>query len=86
MRRGKVSVAQALYAELVARASHVYVQPGQLAMAASAAGETDKALAHAREAFEIRDPILVAAKYWPDFGRLREEPRFDEILARMGWK
>ena len=83
---GKTSAAQALYAEIVARAEQGYVQPSNLAMAASAAGELDKAVAHAREAFEIRDPMLIAAKYWPDFARLREDPRFDEILACMGWK
>jgi len=83
---GKTSAAQALYAELVARASQAYGQPSHLAIAASAAGELDKAVAHASEAFEIRDPMLIAAKYWPVFVRLREDPRFDEILVRMGWK
>jgi eukaryotic-like serine/threonine-protein kinase len=83
---GKLSAAQALYAELVARAAQGYIPPSHLAIAASAAGETDKAVAHAREAFEIRDPMLVTAKYWPDFGRLREDPRFDNILVRMCWK
>jgi eukaryotic-like serine/threonine-protein kinase len=81
---GKDSAAQALYAELVARAAQGYVQPSQLAITASAAGEREKAIAHAREAFEIRDPMLFTARYWPDFGRLREDPRFHEILARMG--
>jgi tetratricopeptide (TPR) repeat protein len=83
---GKVSAAQALYAELVARAKQGYMQPSHLAMAASAAGDLDKAVAHAREAFEIRDPMLIAAKYWPAFAWLREDPRFDEIFVRMGWK
>jgi hypothetical protein len=83
---GKVSAAQALYAELVARATRVYARPSHLAVAASAAGGTDKALAHLWEAFEIRDPMLVTAKYFPDFARLREDRRFDEILVRMGWK
>jgi tetratricopeptide (TPR) repeat protein len=83
---GKTSAAQALYAELVARAAQGYVPPSHLAIAASAAGEPDKAVAHAREAIEIRDPMLVTAKYWPDFTGLRQDARFDEILVRMGWK
>jgi hypothetical protein len=44
------------------------------------------ALQHAREAFNIRDRMLMVAGHWPDFARLRQEPRFDEILVKMGLK
>jgi serine/threonine protein kinase/tetratricopeptide (TPR) repeat protein len=81
---GKTSAAQAIYAELAARAAQEYVPPTQLAMAASAAGESEKAIAHARLAFEIRDPFLALANHWPHFTRLREEPNIREILVRMG--
>jgi TolB-like protein len=83
---GKIVEAKAIYAEMVARAAHEYIAPSYLAMAASAAGELDKAVTHAREAFEIRDPWLIVAKHWPNFARLREDPRFQEILVRMGLK
>ena len=81
---GKSAEAKAIYAELVARAAQGYILPTHMAMAASAAGESDKAAVHAREAFEVRDPFLVVGRHWPNFVRLREEPRFIEILARMG--
>ena len=81
---GKTSAAQALYAELTARAAQGYVQPTHMAMAASAAGELEKAFAHVRLAFEIRDPMLATAKHWPHFSRLRQDPRFGAILAGMG--
>ena len=81
---GKTAEAKAIYAELVARAVHEYIQPSALALAASATGEQDKALAHAREAYEIRDPVLQQGRHLPNFARLREDPRFQEILARMG--
>jgi len=80
----RVTEAKALYAELVARTASGYVQPSHLAIAASAAGDLDMALKHAREAFEIRDPMLMVARYWPDFRRLRENPRFKEVLASIG--
>lgn len=83
---GKIADAQAIYKELVARSECGYVQPTQLAIAASAAGESDLAVNYAREAFDIRDPFLVLAKYWPDFLRLRQAPRFNDILAQMGLK
>ena len=81
---GKVVEAKALYAELVARLAGGYVQPTHLAIAASAAGELDVAVEYVRQAFEIRDPMLMIARHWPDFGRLREDPRFQEVLGRMG--
>jgi tetratricopeptide (TPR) repeat protein len=83
---GKTSAAQVLYAELAARAAKGYVQPTHLAMAASAAGESEKAIEYAHLAFEIRDPMLATANHWPDFARVRQDPRFDAILAGMGLK
>ena len=81
---GKVADAQAIYAELLARASRGYIQPSILAIAASAAGELEKAMGHLREALKIRDPLLTFAKHWPEFSRLRKDPRLHEILAGMG--
>jgi serine/threonine protein kinase/tetratricopeptide (TPR) repeat protein len=83
---GEIVEARALYGELVARSASSYIQPCHLAIAASAVGEMDKAVEHAREAFEIRDPMLMVARYWPDFARLREDSRFDQILFRIGPK
>lgn len=83
---GKIAEAKAIYAELVARAAREYILPSHLAIAAAAAGESDKAVAHAREAYEIRDPWLTFGRVWPDFATLRKDPRFDEILVRMDLK
>jgi serine/threonine protein kinase/tetratricopeptide (TPR) repeat protein len=82
---GKVVEAKAIYAELVARAAGGYIQPSHLAMAASAAGDLDMALNYVREAFKIRDPLLMAWRYF-GFRRLRETPGFHEILAKIGLK
>ncbi len=83
---GKTVEANAVYAELKARAASHYIQPSHLAIAASAAGDKDAALGYFREAFEIRDSMLMMAKHWPHFSRLREEPRFNETLVRLGLK
>jgi hypothetical protein len=82
---GKPAEAQSIYAELVARASHEYIQPSQLAIAAVAAGEQEKAVECIRQAYEIRDPMLITAKYWPDLARLRDVPGFQDIVTRMGF-
>jgi len=80
---GKPAEAQALYAELVARAAREYIQPSQLAIAAAAAGEQEKAVECTRQAYEIRDPMLITAKYWPDFARMHDVPGFQDIVTRM---
>jgi tetratricopeptide (TPR) repeat protein len=81
---GKTREARALYAELSARAAGGYVQPAQLSLAASAAGEIEQAIEYAKEGIAIRDPFFIVARNWPDFARLRQEHRFNEIVARMG--
>ncbi len=83
---GKPAEAESVYAEMMARARREYVAPGTLAIAASAVGMLDEAICHAREAFEIGDPFcrIEFSKYWPDSVRLRQDPRFQEILLQFG--
>jgi tetratricopeptide (TPR) repeat protein len=82
---GKQAEAQAIYDELVARGAPEYIQPSQMAIAAAAAGDREKAVEHVREAYEIRDPMLIIAKYWPDFGGMRGVAGFEDIVERMGF-
>jgi|HubBroStandDraft_6_1064221.scaffolds.fasta_scaffold50180_2 serine/threonine protein kinase/tetratricopeptide (TPR) repeat protein len=79
----KVKNAQSIYAELVARAATGYIPPTIMALAASAAGESDKAIAHTRQAFEIRDPSITGLKYSSLLAGVRGDPRSLEILIRM---
>jgi serine/threonine protein kinase/tetratricopeptide (TPR) repeat protein len=81
---GMVAEAKATYGELLTRRALGYVPPLALAIAASAAGETDKVFDHLGEAVTLRDPGLIRAKYTPELARLREDPRFKEVLRRMG--
>ena len=82
---GKLTEARSVYAELSARAAREFVSPTLLATSAAAVGELDEAMQFAREAYAIRDPQLNhMAKHWPGTKRLRDDPRFAEILAGMG--
>lgn len=84
---GKRAEAESVYAELAARARRSYVQPSTLALAASAAGFEDQAICHAREAFEIRDPmaLMYFSSSWPGSARLRSYPRFHTCAVDTGW-
>jgi serine/threonine protein kinase/tetratricopeptide (TPR) repeat protein len=83
---GKPADAGAVYAELRARAQRYYVQPTQLAIAATAAGMHDEAIRQVREAFEIRDPsrnmLSLVTNLWPFSARLLADPSFREIILK----
>ena len=83
---GKGADADAVYCEMLARGRHQYVQPGALAVAASAAAREEDAVRHAREAFETRDPHcqLWWSRYFPTSARLYAYLGFREIVALMG--
>ena len=82
---GKSSQVRAVHDELMARTAREYVAPAVLAWSASAAGELDEALALAGRAYQERDPFLLFAKHFPDFARLRSDPRFQDLLRRMNF-
>jgi adenylate cyclase len=82
---GKATEADAVYAEMQARARREYVPPTSLAIAACAVAREDEAIRYAREAYEIRDPnYLLFSRYCPLASRLYRFPQFCEIIAQMG--
>ena len=85
---GRPDTAEALYAELAARARSEYVQPAALAAAALGARQENRALEHLREAVQVKDPLLTAmALQWPGFARLRAGvPEYERILHNLGWE
>ncbi len=83
---GKLEKARSLYEELKARAGREYIQPSTFAIAALGAGLLDEAVALFSRAYEEREPFLtVTARHWPEFAQLREDPRGQEIIAKMGY-
>jgi serine/threonine-protein kinase len=76
------SVAEAVLAELEARARLDYVQPATLGAAALAANRVEDAMRYLRTAAEIRDPLFLAcARHWPPFEAARRHPEWPEIVA-----
>jgi adenylate cyclase len=82
---GKPVDADAIYAEMLARARCQYVPAALLAVAASAAGRENDAIRHAHEAFEIRDPSCQPyfSRHVAYSARLYAYPRFREMLSEM---
>jgi TolB-like protein/Tfp pilus assembly protein PilF len=85
---GRPSDAEALYAEMQARARRQYISPALLAVAASGADREDEAICHARKAFEIRDPVcpVYFSKHLGLRGRLDAYPRFRELLLEVAFE
>lgn len=47
-------------------------------------GERDKAFAELNKAYENRDPFFTNLKVEPSFDPLRSDPRFAELVRRVG--
>ena len=55
-------------------------------MSAAAVGEQDLAMDLVRQACDEREPILIAfARNFPDARRLRDDPRFADVLRRLAF-
>lgn len=83
---GKPEDADAVYAEMLARARRQYVPPAPLALIAAAADREGEAIRHTLEAFAIRDPHcqFFFSRHEPMTARLYAYPRFCEIIASAG--
>jgi tetratricopeptide (TPR) repeat protein len=81
-RAGDTNRARAILAGLRGRTEHV--SPGELAILLAALGEREQALTSLESAFRERDPHLQQLRVDPGFDPLRDEPRFRELLQRIG--
>jgi TolB-like protein/DNA-binding winged helix-turn-helix (wHTH) protein len=61
-----------------------WVSPYALAAQYAELGDADHAVAELDRAFGERDPSLVSADVDPAFDRVRDDPRFAEIVRRIG--
>jgi serine/threonine protein kinase/Tfp pilus assembly protein PilF len=64
--------------------SKEYVSPGELAVLYGALGERDQAFASLEKAYEAHDLQLQYLGVSPTFDPLRSDPRFQDLLRRVG--
>lgn len=81
---GRRDEARALLDGLQARSASAYVPPYYIALIHVALGEEDDAFTYLEKAFEMRDGSLPLLKVDQRVDRLRDEPRFNDLLWRVG--
>jgi hypothetical protein len=83
MQRSDRVRAEAVHAELEARAVTSRISFYTRAVSAIYLGRMDEALEHAIRSAEARDAIGPVWYRWPDIEPLRAHPRFPEVLAKL---
>jgi len=81
---GQRGEAQMLLAQLQEEAKHKYVSPYNIARIHTGLGEQDQAFAWLEKAYAERDSNLTNIKVQPDFDSLHSDPRFADLLRRIG--
>ncbi len=81
---GNRTQAQKLLRDLEDRSKHEYVAPYELAIVCVGLGETEQALAWLEQGFRRHDPKLRRLKVDRKFDPLRTDPRFQDLLRRIG--
>jgi TolB-like protein/Flp pilus assembly protein TadD len=78
--------AQKIIAELKARAAHEYIDETLIVYIFIALGEKDQAFAWMEKGYQSRASNLPWMIMEPKFDSVRSDPRFDELVRRMGLK
>ena len=84
-RSGRQNEARSELEKLLKRSNERYTAPVNIAMLYIGLGERDEALKWLERGIEQREPRLVFLKVDPMFNDLRSDPRFQELLKRVGF-
>jgi serine/threonine protein kinase len=80
---GRKAEARKLLAELEERAHGAYVSPYSIAQIHLGLGEIDDAFKWLDRAVDVRDPLIMPIKTFPQFDPLRTDSRYQALLRRM---
>jgi serine/threonine protein kinase/TolB-like protein/Tfp pilus assembly protein PilF len=81
---GKRAEAQSIIDELVRSSKSGHVSPFYIAEVYSTLGERDQAFEGLEKAYQLRDDELVWILIDPSFDNIRSDPRYADLLRRMG--
>jgi len=82
---GKQAEARALLSELLKSSSERYVSAYNIALIYNGLGERDKAFEWLERGFQQRDQRMVFLKVEPKWNNLRDDPRFQDLMRRVGF-
>ena len=77
---------QAVVDELSDHAAHRYVSPYNVARVFAAARDPERAFEWLERAYSERNPDLIELRAEPVFDGIRSDPRFANLLRRVGWR
>jgi hypothetical protein len=83
---GKRHEAEGIIAELNARSAHEYIDETEIAYITVALGDYDQAFALLEKGYQSRAGGLPWIIMEPKFDPIRFDPRFDDLVRRMGLK
>ncbi len=81
---GKKAEARTILRQLRTEAKQHYVSPFHLAFVYGALGENDRAFEMLRQAYEEHSEFLIFVNVTPTFDPLRSDPRFQDLVRRIG--
>ena len=81
---GKPAEARGVLEELLSLSNGRYVSPYSIALIYNALDERDKTLSWLERGYKERDPKLVFLKVEPKWNNLYADPRFQDLLRRVG--
>lgn len=82
---GNKAEARKILKELNQQSKRRYISPGALADIYAVLGDKDQAFALLEQAYDERDNMVVLLKVEPMFDPLRSDPRFTDLLRRVGF-
>ncbi len=81
---GKRDEARMVLAEMLKLSTERYIPPSHIALIYNGLDERDETLAWLERGFEQRDPKMTFLKVEPKWNNLRSDPRFAELLRKVG--
>ena len=85
-RSGKPDDAKAIARRLTDMSKHTFVDPYLLACIYIGLGDKEQTIAWLTKSYEIKSAFLVSAQAEPKFDPIRSDPRFQNILKRIGFQ